>query len=388
MRHFIQAIVTTLALATATLAFAQSTTGTITGVVRDQQGLVVPGASVELINEETGVNRSTVSLGNGAFTFAAIPQGRYTVRVTLEGFSVTENTGIQLRSNETLATGAITLGVGQFSQVTTVTADTAVVQTASSEMSSAIEASEMDALVARGRDPMGLFRVMPGVSQVSGGLDGPVSLGGVNGIGLPTVSGLQSNLGNITLDGMPANDADTNNMMSVISMDAIEEIKLIGSGFQAEHGRSAGASMTVVSKSGTNAFRGTYSGTFCVMMRSTRTASSISATTCRSRITGTTPAAARSAARSAARTPPTTNCSSFTRVKTGQRMSRALRIESPFQPRSSGRETFPRRSIRVGSGSSSAIHSRRAPAASRPAARRASTGISFRPIESTSMDRQ
>lgn len=258
MRHFLRTVIATLGLATATLAFAQSTTGTITGVVRDQQGLVVPGASVELINEETGVNRSTVSLGNGAFTFAAVPQGRYTVRVTLSGFRVTENTGLQLRSNETLSTGALTLGVGQFTQVTTVTADTAVVQTASSEMSSAIEASQMDSLVARGRDPMSLFRVMPGVSQVSGGLDGPVSLGGVNGIGLPTVSGLQANLGNITLDGMPANDADTNNMMSVISMDAIEEIKLIGSGFQAEHGRSAGASMTVVSKSGTNAFRGTY----------------------------------------------------------------------------------------------------------------------------------
>jgi hypothetical protein len=247
MRHLIRAVLAALALATATIAFAQSTTGTITGVVRDEQGLVVPGAAVELINEETRVTRSTVSLANGAFTFAAIPQGRYTVRVALEGFSVTERTGFQLRSNETLATGPLTLGIGQFSQVTTVTADTAVVQTASAEMSSAIEASQMESLVARGRDPMSLFRVMPGVSQVSGGLDGPVSLGGVNGIGLPTVSGLQSNLGNITLDGMPANDADTNNMMSVISVDAIEEIKLIGSGFQAEHGRSAGASLTVVS---------------------------------------------------------------------------------------------------------------------------------------------
>src|SRR5262245_10216702 len=91
MRHLIQAVVTLLTLATATSAVAQSTTGTITGVIKDQQGLVVPGASVELISEETGVTRSTVSLGNGAFTFAAVPQGRYTVRVTLEGFSVTEN---------------------------------------------------------------------------------------------------------------------------------------------------------------------------------------------------------------------------------------------------------------------------------------------------------
>src|SRR5688572_13117658 len=142
MRHFVQTVMTLVTLATAALAFGQSTTGTITGVVRDQQGLVVPGASAELINEETGVTRPTVSLGNGAFTFAAIPQGRYTVGVTLEGFSVTETTGMQLRSNETLATGTLTLGVGQFSQVTTVTADTAVVQTASSEMSSAIESSQ------------------------------------------------------------------------------------------------------------------------------------------------------------------------------------------------------------------------------------------------------
>ena len=254
-----EALFMVLVLATPCATFAQSTTGTVTGTVKDSQGLGVPGAAVELINEDTGVTRSTVSLANGTLNVAAVPPGRYVVRVTLEGFSVTEKRGLQLRSNETLDVGSITLGIGHFSQVTTVTADKAVVQTASSEISSAIEAGQMESLVARGRDPMSLFRVMPGVTQVSGGLDGPVSLGGVNGIGLPTVSGLQPNLGNITLDGMPANDADTNNMMSVISVDAIEEIKLIGSGFQAEHGRSAGASMTVVSKSGTNRFRGTYS---------------------------------------------------------------------------------------------------------------------------------
>ncbi len=136
-----EALFMVLVLATPCATFAQSTTGTVTGTVKDSQGLGVPGAAVELINEDTGVTRSTVSLANGTFNVRGdSSRGATSVRVTLEGFSVTEKHGLQLRSNETLDVGSITLGIGHFSQVTTVTADKAVVQTASSEISSAIEA--------------------------------------------------------------------------------------------------------------------------------------------------------------------------------------------------------------------------------------------------------
>jgi Carboxypeptidase regulatory-like domain/TonB-dependent Receptor Plug Domain len=234
---------------------AQSNTSTVIGTLKDAQGLALPGASIELVNEETGVARTATSAVNASFTITAVPQGRYTLKVTLEGFKSHERRGIQLTANETFDAGVVTLDVGSFTEVTTVTADVAAIQTGSSEISSVLEAKSIDALIARGRDPMSFFRAMPGVS-VSG--DGPVSLGGTNGTGLPNISGLPSNLGGITLDGMATNDADTNNQVSTIGVDAIEEIKVISNNYQAEFGRAAGASMSIISKSGTRDFHGSY----------------------------------------------------------------------------------------------------------------------------------
>jgi hypothetical protein len=253
MRSFVHCVIFMLWLVNG--AFAQSNTSTVTGTVRDEQGLALPGAIVELIAEGTGAVRSTTSAVNGAFTIPALPQGRYTLKAALEGFKTVERRGIQLTANETLDAGTVTLGIGQFTEVTVVTANTAVVQTASSELSTVLEAKQMESLISRGRDPMSLLRSLPGVS-VSG--DGPLSLGGTNGTGLPNVSGLPTNLGGVSLDGMATNDADTNNQVSTIGVDAIEEIKVITNSYQAEYGRSAGASINIVSKSGTRTFRGSY----------------------------------------------------------------------------------------------------------------------------------
>ena len=236
-------------------AFAQ-TTGVITGVVADEQGLPVPGATVELVSEQTGAIQPTTSEANGAFTVSAVPPGAYTLRVTMQGFKATERRAIQLRSGETLNTGKVALGVGQFSEVTTVTAGTAVVQTDTAAVSTTLEAAQVDALVSRGRDPMDLIRRLPGVS-VSG--DGPSSLGGVNGTAMPNINGFAAGAVAISLDGMTTNDADTNVQVSTIGVDAIEEINVNTTGYRAEYGRNAGATVSIISKSGTNQFHGGYS---------------------------------------------------------------------------------------------------------------------------------
>lgn len=255
MRSCVQSLFVAALLLTATHAFAQ-TTGVVTGTVVDEQGLSLPGASVELVSEQTGAARPTISEGNGAFTISAVEAGAYTLKVTMQGFKGMERRGIQLRSGETLNTGKIALGVGQFSEVTTVTAGTAVVQTDTAAVSSTLEAAQVDALVSRGRDPMDLIRRLPGVS-VSG--DGPSSLGGVNGTAMPNINGFAAGAVAISLDGMTANDADTNVQVSTIGVDAIEEIKVNTTGYQAEYGRNAGATVSITSKSGTNRFRGGYS---------------------------------------------------------------------------------------------------------------------------------
>ena len=233
-------------------AFAQQlTTGTITGVVQDTQGAVVPGATIEIRNEQqTNDVRTTVSGSTGAFTIAALPQGQYTLKVTLKGFGTFEKRNIPLRSGDVYNAGTVKLAVGEFTETMTVSADAAVVQTASSEKNSTLDERAIDSLVARGRDPLNLLRLMPGVAA---NLD-TNSLGATNGAAVPNIAGLTRST--VMLDGMIANDADTNANVSIINLDALAEIKVVSSGMTAEYGRSGGAQISLFSRSGTREFHG------------------------------------------------------------------------------------------------------------------------------------
>src|SRR5262245_3464056 len=131
-------------------------TGTITGVVQDNQGLAVPGAVVEVRNEETRETRSTVSNATGTFNIPALLLGRYTLRVTLSGFAVVEKVGIPLRASETYNAGTIVLAPGQLSETVTVSAEAAGVDTATAVRTSVIETASIESLVSRGRDPVRL----------------------------------------------------------------------------------------------------------------------------------------------------------------------------------------------------------------------------------------
>ena len=234
----------------APLRAQQLTTGTITGIAQDAQGLRMPGVTVEIRNEQTNDTRTTVSNEAGMFTMPALPLGQYTLRLTVEGFTTVERLGIQLRSGEVYSAGTITMSVGGLTQSTTVRAESAVVQTANAEKNSVLEARSIESLVARGRDPLNLLRTMPGVQADLN----TASLGATNGAPVPNISGLLRST--VMLDGMIANDADTNAHVSIINIDAIAEIKVVSAGMAAEYGRSGGAQISFTSKSGTREFHG------------------------------------------------------------------------------------------------------------------------------------
>ena len=251
MRFIIGVAILAVAVGHAMPARAQQlTTGTITGIVQDDQGLRMPGVTVEIRNEQTNDVRTTVSNEVGLFTMPALPLGQYTLKLALEGFATVERVGIQLRSGEVYNAGTITLSVGALTQSTTVYAESAVVQTANAEKNAVLEERAIEALVARGRDPLNLLRTMPGVQADLN----TASLGATNGAPVPNIGGLLRST--VMLDGMIANDADTNAHVSIINIDAIAEIKVVSSGMAAEYGRSGGAQISFTSKSGTREFHG------------------------------------------------------------------------------------------------------------------------------------
>ena len=247
-----------LALATALMlaghaSAQQITTGTITGLVLDDQRLALPSAQISVTNEDTGDLRRTLTNEAGVFTVPALPQGTYTLLVELAGFRAMERRAIRLRASETYDAGSIVVSVGEFTEATTVVADAAVVQTATSERSVAIESQQMNALLARGRDPMSLLNLLPGVAPQTE----VASLGGQLGPAPPNIAGHRGVAAGVAVDGMASSDPGNGRHVSPVSIDAIEQIEVTLNNYAAEHGRNTGAQVNIVTKSGSRDFAGT-----------------------------------------------------------------------------------------------------------------------------------
>src|SRR5215831_14212190 len=235
-------------------ATAQTTTGQISGTVVDPQAAVVPGAKVVLENEGTGSTRTATTGSNGTFVFPALTPGGYQIRVETSGFKSLLRTGILLTANEERSLGSLALQVGVVSETVTVAAEAVQVQTTSGESSALIASTQIQNLQSRGRDPITLLRILPGVN---GAADNDAA-GGSFGTATPTVNGVRSNLNNVTIDGQNRTNTDvTQTDDALLSMDAIQEVKVLTNGYQAEYGRNAGAAINIVTKGGSREFHGT-----------------------------------------------------------------------------------------------------------------------------------
>ena len=243
-----------LMLAGAGLMPAQMTvTGTITGVVEDPSGQVVPGAKVTLRSEKTGEIRSTLTSEVGTFNFVAVQPDTYALKVERTGFKAYERRGLVLTANERLAAGDIALQLGAVSETISVEATAAQVQTDSSEHSAVLTTQQLTNLTARGRDVVSLLRTIPGV-QYQTDQD---SAGGSYGTGTPSIGGASNNTNILAVDGVVSNDMGTPNVFSsVTTMDAIGEVKVILNSYQAEYAGNGGAVVQVITKSGGRDFHG------------------------------------------------------------------------------------------------------------------------------------
>lgn len=232
------------------LTFAQGTTSRVTGTVTDNTGATVSGATVTLTNEGTNVSLTTETGDSGTYTFDLIQPGNYTVTVERQGFKKFISKANSALVNQP-ATVDVALEIGDVSATITVEGTAEQVQTSSSgNFGSTIEQRTLESLPivgTRGRNPLDLLNYQPGV------VNGANTGGGVH------VNGSRDRSFNFTLDGVDINESSaggSNFTPLRPNPDSVQEVQVVTSGFTAELGRSSGAQVTFVTRSGTNNFRG------------------------------------------------------------------------------------------------------------------------------------
>jgi hypothetical protein len=236
-------------------AAAQETRSTILGTVRDPSGGILPGASIVVTNEETNVSNETVSNEHGAFEVTYLIPGTYRIAVSVSGFKKFTRTGLPLAVNARVEVPVV-LEVGSVSDEVTVTAEAPLLETATASASSTLTNRQVNSLPVFGNSALLLARSVPGVQWTGQ----PNYLGLHSNVGASAVNAAGGVGGNeFSLDGVP-NLGPSRRVGYLPYADTLSEIKIETAGFDASKGHSSGANISMLTKSGTNTFRG--SGTW------------------------------------------------------------------------------------------------------------------------------
>ena len=210
------------------------------------------GASATLVeaDKKLAVNQKTDA--EGRFVFTNLLPGRYTLTVEMQGFKKLERTDINLLANDKITVGVITLDVGSISDVVEVQAQSTQLKTESAERSDAMTATELENVAVNSRSYLQLVGFLPGVVSTAN-----LNTGGHAGLANISANGARFDQNNLTLNGLGNVDTGNNgDQLATISLDAVQEFKVLAGTYQAEYGRSSGAQISVVTKSGTTAFHG------------------------------------------------------------------------------------------------------------------------------------
>lgn len=236
---------------TAPVAMAQATTGTIRGVVTDQAGAVIPGASVIAKSQDTGASTPTFkTTGDGVYIIPNLTPGKYTLTVEMTNFKRGAFTDIDVRPGQDNTIDAV-LQPGGATETITVTAGTEeVVNRETAQVSHSFDSRKVSELPSNGAgngiDTLALLA--PGVA--------PGVAGNSNGTTL-SVNGNRSRSNNFTIDGQDNNDLSVAGPAFFIdNQDVVADFNVVTNNFSAQYGRNQGAIVNIVTKSGTNEFHG------------------------------------------------------------------------------------------------------------------------------------
>ena len=232
----------------ATCAFGQGANTSLRGTIKDPSGALVPGATITLTNGTNGQSLSATADTAGYYIFAQIPPARYTITVAAAGFSNQSKIAELLVSQP--ATINFTLSVQSSSVTVDVSATAETINTTDATIGDSVGNQMVQALPMEGRNPVSLLTLQPGVLFLQN--DQTDTRSG-------SVSGGRSDQGNITLDGLDDNDELQGTAFTGVlrsTLDSTEEFRVTTSNGTADEGRSSGAQVTLVTKSGTNTFHG------------------------------------------------------------------------------------------------------------------------------------
>ncbi len=238
--------------------------GSLSGTIKDPSGAVVPGVTVTAMNTVLGTEFNTVSDGQGNYSFPKLPVGRYDVTMSLDGFKPQKRSGVQVDADSALQIN-VTLEIGEQSETVTVSVNAVRVDTVSTQLGDVVPAATMTTLSLNGRSYTDLLSIQPGViptttiqsnSVIMAGVTGPVAPSGGLNPGIVSVSGQRE-----TANGFYVNGSDVQERMNggtgvVPNLDSIEEFRLLTNNFDPEYGNYNGGIVNVVTKSGSDTFRG------------------------------------------------------------------------------------------------------------------------------------
>src|SRR5437899_3250377 len=232
-------------------AFAQQTTGSVTGRVVDQQGAAVPGASVTAKSPTTGFSRTETSDTEGLYRLNALPVGIYEVTAELQGFQTISKKDVEVNVGQIVAID-FPLKVAALAETVNVTGATPLIETTNSSVGGIVDVKRIETIPLNGRQFANLAATIPGVGLAFH--TDPTKSTQYS----PQINGGNGRNINYQIDGGDNNDDTVGGLLQSFPLEAIEQFNFQTQRFKAEYGRSNGGVLNVVTKSGTNTASGSF----------------------------------------------------------------------------------------------------------------------------------
>jgi hypothetical protein len=235
--------------------FAQVDTGSVTGTVRDEQGASVASATVTFTEVSTNASSKSQTDSSGNYVSVPLRPGNYKITAEAQGFKTQSRSDVTLRVQDRLRLD-FDMAVGSAQENVVVTGEAPALQTSTSSLGQVVSAEQITELPLNGRDYVQLATLNTGVVRTSSGTNGNTGGSSTGGQNSFVANGTRGTLNNFLLDGIDNNSNDTGGLVLRTNVDAIQEFKLQTNSYSAEFGRSGGAVVNAITKSGSNNIRG------------------------------------------------------------------------------------------------------------------------------------